>query len=501
MNKKTRFLSALLAMLMLVGSFAACANGGDNSDTPKDTQAQTEADTGISDNLPSDLNYAGAEVTIISRDREGWTRGEVSVEKLTGDPVNDAIYERNKAVEQRLNIKLTSILDNDAASDAVPNKVITSVQAGTGDYDIMAACSYTTFPHTLTGNFANLADTEYIDLDQPWWTQGYNEAISYENLQFTATGSLLLSIYRFAFVTVFNKDLFTDASQPHLYDTVESGEWTLDKQTSLVPLFYKENGDGVADTKDIYGFVSSNLISTDPYWSACDIDIIGKNSDGGLEYVLDTDKLHNATDKILALYYGTDGGSHILSSYGGDAEQDDIRDIFADGHAAMATLRIMALENSIMRNMENEYGVIPMPKYDTAQKDYKTLLHDQFTVVSIPTTVKFERLDMVSAVLEAMGSTSYKIVKPVYYEETLRTKIANDPQSSLMMDIITEGIYIDLGIIYVDCGIHAGLRAMIGAKQNNTASRFKSVAKVTKNKIKQMSNKLDKLVDAAEQAS
>ena len=496
MSKKTRFLSALLAGLMLVGSLSACANGGD--DTPDDsqgTQGVTEENTGISDSLPSDLNFAGQEITIISRDLEGWTRGEVSVEKMTGDPVNDAIFERNQAVSQRLNVKINSILDNDAASDAVPNKVIQAVQAGTSDYDIMAGCSYTAFPHTLTGNFADLANTEYIDLEQPYWTQGYNEAVSYDGMQFTATGSLLLSIYRFAFVTVFNKDLFTDVGQPHLYDTVENGEWTLEKQTSIVPLFHKENGDNVADEKDTYGFVSSSLISTDAYWSSCRIDIIKKNADGIPEYLLDTDKLHEATDKILDLYYSTDGGSYILAAQGGDAEQDVIRDIFANGHAAMATLRIMALENSIMRSMSDEYGVIPMPKYDAAQDGYNTLLHDQFTVIAVPTTVKFERLDTVSAVLEAMGSASYRIVKPVYYEETLRTKIASDPQSSLMMDIITEGIYIDLGIIYVDCGVHAGLRSMIGEKNNNTASRFKSISKITKKKVQGMVIKLDNLAE------
>ena len=500
--KAKRILCALLASLMLAGSLTACATSGDDTQETQaaQTTAAAEEETGITDDLPSDLNFGGQEISIISRDREGWTRGEISVEKLTSDPVNDAIFERNKAVEQRLNIKINSILENTSATDAVPNKVITSVQAGTGDYDIMAACSYTTFPHTLTGNFANLAATEYINLEKPWWTQGYNEAISYDGLQFSVTGSMLLSIYRFAFVTVFNKDMFTDTNVPFLYDTVEEGKWTLEKQTSLVPLFHKDDGDGVAEADgDIYGFISSSLISTDPYWSACELDIFQKNADGNLEVVLDTDKIHAATDKILDLYYGTDGASYILTAYGSDSEQDDIRNMFAQGQGAMATLRIMALENSIMRNMDNEYGVIPMPKFDELQKDYHTLLHDQFTVAAVPTTVKGERLDMVSALLEAMGSASYKIVKPIYYEETLRTKIAADPQSSLMMDIITEGIYIDLGIIYVDCGVHAGLRGMIGAKANNTASRFKAITKTTNNKLKQMVKKLDKL--AAEQGA
>ena len=494
--KFKRFLCAFLASLMVVGTMAACATADEEQpEDSKSTEAATEGETVLRDNLPGNLDYSGAEITIISRDMEGWTRGEVSVDGLNGDPVNDAVYERNKSVESRLNIKFNSILEKTTGSGDVPNKVVTSVKAGTGEYDLMAAASYTTFNHTISGNFVNLKNLEFLDLEQPWWTQGLNEAVEYEGMQFMATGSILLSIYRFAFVTVFNKDLFTDANQPFLYDTVEAGLWTLDKQASLVPLFYQDDGDGVQEAEgDIYGFISSNLISTDAYWSACELDIIRKDSDGDLEVVMDTDKIHAATDKILALYYGTDGGSYILSAYGSDSEQDDIRNMFSQGQGAMATLRIMALENSVMRKMEQEYGVIPMPKFDAEQKDYHTLLHDQFTVVAIPTTVTGERLEMMGAVLEAMASASYRIVKPVYYEQTLRTKIASDPQSALMMDIITEGIYIDLGIIYVDCGVHAGLRAMVQSKTNNTSSRFKSIIKGTENRMKGMKKKLDKLV-------
>ena len=500
--KNKRLLSALLAALMLVGPLASCASGDEPGETKDNavTTAAREEDTEIADDLPDDLDYAGEEIVIISRDLEGWTRGEIAVDSLISEPVNDAVFERNKAVEQRLNIKINSLTEKTNDPTVVPNKVVTSVQAGTGEYDIMAGAAYTTFPHTLTGNFANLQGTEFLDLDKPYWTQGLNEAVSYDGMQFIATGSMLLSIYRFAFVTVFNKDLFTDANQPWLYDTVEEGKWTLDKQISLVPLFYKDDGDGVQEAdSDIYGFISSTMIGVDPYWSSCQLDIIRKNSTGDLELILDTNKLHETTDKVLELYWGTDGGTYALAGYNKDSEQDDIRNMFAQGQGAMATLRIMALENSVMRDMEQEYGVIPMPKFDEQQDGYNTMLHDQFTVVTIPTTVTDDRLDMVSAVMEALGSSSYKIVKPAYYETTLRTKIAQDPQSALMMDIITEGIYIDLGIIYTDCGVHAGMRAMVVEKNNNTASRYKTVIKKTKNLLTGMVKKLDKL--SGQQAS
>ena len=503
MKKKTRFLSALLAVLMAVGPLASCATIDDSTDDSNHvtTAAVSEEETKL-DALPADLDYGNEEITIISRDLEGWTRGEISVEKLNGDAVNDAVYERNKAVEQRLNVKINSILENTSDAGLVINKVATAVQAGTGEYDIMAGTSYHAASESLNGTFVNLLDTEYIDLEQPYWTQGYNEAMSYNGMQFSALGHMLLSVYRFAFVTVFNKDLFTNANQPFPYDTVEEGKWTLDKQTSLVPLFHRDDGNGQQDMEgDVYGFISSRLISTDAYWSSCQVDIIKKNGDGELELVFDSAKLYEVAEKVLALYYGTDKASYTMPAHGSDSEQDDIRNMFSEGYGAMATLRIMALESSIMRNMEHEYGVLPMPKFDEIQESYHTLLHDQFTIVAIPTTVTGERLDMVSAVIEAMGSASYQIVKPVYYEETLRTKIAQDPQSALMMDIITDGLYIDAGIIYLNTigSFHNGLRDIVGSNSNNAVSAFKAKMKSAKKSLeKDLMGKLDDIASKSQ---
>ncbi len=500
MSKKTRVLSALLAALLLAGSLTAC---GTATDDPADTNqigqttaALNESETEIRDNLPDDLNYGGDEVTIISRDCEGWTRGEISVSGLNSDPVNDSIFERNKAVEQRLNIKINSILDDSSDAAVVVNKVATAVKAGTQEYDLAATACYTTLPETLNGTFVDLRSTRYLDFDQRWWTPGFNEVMEYNGAQYVATGDALISTYRFAFVTVFNQDLFTDARQPFLYEHVEDGTWTLDKQISLVPLFHRDNGNGIQDDQgDVYGFSSGGMASIDAYWSSCQLDIIQKDADGMYEVVLDMDRLHGVAEKILALFHDTDGSSRIFTPHGMGAEHDDIRELFAAGYSAMATLRIIELERSSMRNMTQKFGVVPMPKYDESQDGYYTLLQDQLTVFTIPTTVTGGRLDQISAVLEAMGSTSYRIVKPAYYETTLRTKIAQDPQSAEMMERVINGIYIDMGILYTSSlpGYQGGLRSLVNSKNNDAVSRFTAMNKQAQNNLKAIVKKLDKV--------
>lgn len=500
---KTRILSAFLAVLMLLSSLVAC---GTPVEEPSVTEGntigavvtETEAVTELTDDLPDDLDYGEDEIIILSRYREGWTSGEIAVEELRSEPVNDAVFERNKAVEERLNVKITSIEEPGDSAYIVTDKAATAVNSNSHEYDILAAACYVAVNQSLNGTFADMRKSLYIDFDKPWWSQGYNEVVEYQGAQFCGLSSALLSQYRFAFVTLFNKDLFTDVGQPFLYEEVENGTWTLDKQISLIPLFHKDNGNGVQDEKDdVFGLVSCDYVSTDPYWSSCMVDIIKKNGDGDYEFVFDSGKLHDVGEKVLRLFYETDNGTYDYKMETENTEQYKIRDMFARGGAAMATIRILELENDMIRGMEQEFGVVPMPKFDENQKEYRTLLHDQFTVLSILTTVQGERLDEVGAVLEAMASISYKTVRPAYYETTLRTQIAKDPQSAEMFDLIIDNIYIDAGIVYTIAldTFHDKFRRIIGSKENTVVSEYKKVSITGQKALRTMMGRLDRVIN------
>ena len=500
--KLTKLLALLLALLMLVGTFAACGETTDGSNPQGSTGVgETESETELTDSLPNDLDYGEDEVVIYSRYREGWTAGEISVEELTNEPVNDAVYERNRAVEQRLNIRINSIMENTHDGDIVMNKVITAVKSGLDEYDIVAAPCYIAMDQSLSGTFSDLRSAEYLDFDKPWWTQGFNEVVEYQGAQYAVTGAVFLSVYRFAFVTVFNQRIFTDANQPFLYQHVEDGSWTLDKQYSLVPIFHQDDGNGKQDaTGDVYGLISNDLISVDPYWSSCEVPILRKNGDGEYEFVFDSGKLHSVAEKVIKIYYESGNAMYNIKQKAYDAEQDDIRQMFAEGYGAMATLRILELENASVRGMEDKFGVVPMPKFDENQKQYHTLLHDQFTVAVVPTTVQGEKLDEMSAVLEALCSVSYKTLRPAYYETTLRTKIAQDPQTAAMMDTVVDNVYIDAGIVYTRAiaSFHDSFRKVIQSGKNTVTSTYKRTLTVAKRNLERMQEKLDALANGGE---
>lgn len=487
--KHTRTLAVILASLLLIPTFASCANGGNTEDTQdtKDSTVETNANE-LKDDLPADLHFGDDEIVFISDYPK-----EIFAEKLAGDPVNDVIFERNKAVEQRLGVKITCLSDSTVN---IIDKVVTSINGGSADYDVVDAKCWTAAPKTVDGFFSDLRTTAYLDFDKVWWNQSFNEAISYNESQYAITGAMVLSLYRRTYTTVFNKAMFTDAGQKFLYEYVDNGTWTLDKQASLIPVFYKDNGNQVQDLDDdIFGFVSNDFISVDPYWAACGVDIIKKNADGDYEWVFDTNKMHNMADKVLNLFYATDNGAYIEQD--NTISESTVLTAFSGSHAAMATMVIEGLETSEMRQMSDEYGVVPIPKYDENQTAYRSQMHDGFSTICIPTTVQGERLDEVSAVLEAMASTSYNMVRPVYYETTLRTKIAQDPQSSAMMDLIINNIYIDPGFVFsASMGtFHQSFQDLIAKKTNDTASRFKSSSKTAQNGLVSIITKLNRLTE------
>ena len=488
--KRNRTLSLLLAMLMLLGSLVSCADETDTTNDPEqdDTTAAVEEDTSIRDNLPGNLNYGGDTITFISQYCEGITSSEVSVPGLNSDPINDSVYERNKYVENRLNIKIEHIKEDTTDDYVVVQKVVTAVKSGSKEYDVLTSPAYVVLEQSLSGTFANLNASDYLELEQPWWVQGFNEALSYQGAQYAAAGNILLSIYRFAFVTIFNKNTFHDHNEAYLYEYVENGTWTLDKQASLVPTFYADNGNNVQDAQgDMYGLVTNVGIYVDPYWASCEVDIIGKNEDGDYEMNFDINRLHETAEKALYLYYGTDNATYL-----GDAKS-----VFSEGYAAMATIRMLDMESSLLRNMEDPYGVVPMPRLTVDQDGYYSTLHDGFTVLAIPTTVQDDRLHEVSAVLEAMGSSSYRIIKPAYYETTLRTKLVSDPQSSAMLDMIVENLRTDAGYInvYAFSSFHHGFRSIMSSKQNTVSSEYKGRQKKAEQAIKNLNKKLTQLAE------
>ena len=485
------FLTFATLMIMLV----ACADGGVD---PEATDAASEVEeTTRQDNIPEDLKFNGEDITILNRAWVGWTWDEVAVPELNSEPVNDAMFNRNIVVHDRLNLNIVSVPLDDPSEYLPIDTIKRVVKTGSDEFDLVAAPVYTTTPAALEGTFLDMAQLEYLDLDQSYWMQEYNETMSFAGTQHTATGVIALSTYRFAFVTMFNKNAFDDKNVPYPYEAMASNTWTLDYQAVLAKDFYRDtNGNNKKDEGDFFGFASCTGINTDAYWASCDIPILAKNADGYYEYVMDIERLSNAMDKILYLFYDC-GGTFLYPVKTNNVEQDDLRVLFAKGETAMTTIRLVAVEQPDVRDMEQQYGIVPVPKYDEAQEGYGTMIHDQFTVFAVPASAAKDKLDMIGAALEVMASESQRLVKPAYYEIALKRKYMSDPEAWEMLDLIFSVVRIDAAVTYVvpmDCP-HHNMRNIVASKKNTVSSKCAKLGKNLDRYLTKVHKKLEKLAE------
>ena len=229
-----KLLCLLLAGLMLT-SAVACSTASDDKnkdDGPKVTGTAAEEETddpAYAYGLPDNLNYSGETVNFLYPKNSNFP-SEIYSEKLGNGVVPDSVYERNLAVEEKLRITLQYNESEDVMGD-----VDRDIQSGLGDFDLVNNPTFTTISSVVEGKFLNLNNLENIDLDKAYWTQGFNEMMTFteNNMQFLASGSIAISMYRFTYMTLYNKNLFKDNKLADLYDTVVAGEWTLDRQLAI----------------------------------------------------------------------------------------------------------------------------------------------------------------------------------------------------------------------------------------------------------------------------
>jgi hypothetical protein len=100
----------------------------------------------------------------------------------------------------------------------------------------------------------------------------------------------------------------------------------------------------------------------------------------------------------------------------------------------------------VLRDMEADFGILPMAKYDEAQETYVSFLNPWNSgTVCVPILADTEK---VGFLMEALGYASYELIRPNIYDLTLKTKAARDEESTRVIDLIIETSYLDLNGVY-----------------------------------------------------
>ena len=496
-----RIISFILALITLTLGFSACADSGAGADTTAaDVNATTstpEGDTASGDNEPLTDEWGrpyiasptaegtkfadGTVITMMLRDEETWNR-EFFAEGTNGDILNDAIYKRNQRIEEDLNFTFDFI--ESSSKDESYRMVIAEYQSG-GDSGLDLISNYAAYSTVaaLRDCYENLYDVDTMNISHPWWNQTYVEAATIKDQLYFIVGDLNLTGVDRSMVIYYNATLASGYQIGNLYDVVLDGQWTIDLLIQYAKdAWVDTNQSGIADLPDKVGILSSNgSASYDGFLTAFGIDILAKNSDGGLEIAWDPDKVSSAIDYNIALLSESNG------TYT-DSDEPTLINKFTNDEALFWLFYIYpsAEVNQALRSMNSTYGLLPMPKFDLNQQNYYTTAQDAYSTMSVMATST--HLSEVGTVFEEWNYRSYMDILPVYCEVIMKTRYLVDAESGMIFDLIRNSIKFDTGMVYgseLD-NIGTFTRSIVRSGNNTFASTYKVKEKVYNNRIKQL---------------
>ncbi|MBQ8552185.1 MAG: hypothetical protein IJ428_05155 [Clostridia bacterium] len=454
---KKRFISLFLLTALLLGTIGCDSQSDTNDDTTADTTPSvsdtepveveeldfTEARKAVKDGLDEYENkFEGKEYRVAVSE----ANHKYVIVEDTSDVVDKAVYDRNMAVEERFGCKIVLAHTSERWSTA-EGYIRTSVMSQEDLFDIASHHAVSLGNLVLQDYFMNWYDIPAVDFTKPWWSDSTVDTLTYDNTCLVAVGDFALTALSNAYCVYYNKADAEVYKLPDLYEVVNEGKWTIDYMLELTKDIYEDsNRNDTVDNEDYFGYISDAGTNIVAYLWAFDNQILDVSGDN-IELVYKTEKINDIVTKLVDAT--SSGAIRIDSKYissNGTKHNYGI-ELFAKGQALFSNGYItQAL--TFLRDMEDDYGILPYPKWDEEQDEYLTMSDGNHTALAVPRTVPDENLEFVGVITEALCAESYKTLLPAYYEEALKLKGTRDDESLAMIDNITRSVVYDMGYIH-----------------------------------------------------
>jgi hypothetical protein len=387
------------------------------------------------------------------------------------DILNVDLMKRNKAVEEKYNC----VIKTEEAAD-----LKNTLMAGTDeDGSLISNTIKTTFGLVEAKLLMDLnsPELEHLDLDQPWYSQTVQSDTEVAQKLYFVNGDMLFTDDNAMWVTLFNKALAEKyCPDVNLYNEVKNNTWTIDKMMELATLATTEL---VADDKMTYED-KWGIIGEAPNVAAL-VTAAGHRyaeitPDGGIQLNVFSKDFQNVFVKCAQT---VDQRFSLLATDIGGSDYHSVMDAtFYEGRGLfMITSMHRALN---FREMQTDFGILPLPKYNDAQSQYYTWTTYNTNVVSVP----FYCEDPVrtSAIMEALFEESSYHLKSAYIDKALKYQTTRDDESVEMIDIIHQTTVYDIGVVYDFGSTYSKLNSLVVSR--NFGAVNSQLAKVEENAYK-----------------
>ncbi len=449
--------AALAAGAVSCGSPAAVTTtGADTSAEPVSTEADYDFPT---------LDYGGKDFTFLNSSTNWSFYTDLDFEEATGDILDDAVYRRNTTVEEKFNCNFV-VVEEDI--DTAYKTFNTSVMAGDDVYQAAFLRNDQLSASITDGCLLDQSVIPELQLTEPWWDQNVREVTSLGKsgkLFFTATDISLMG-FDGTICMFINENMMEDRGLTMPYQLVRDGNWTMDRLHELTKAGASLNGDESfkwdANAKAVYGLCS---------WSTCPMAmLIGSgekwitlDKDGYPIISFENDRFYGVCEKVASLHK-TEGEWLLLND-------DQIANHYELAFKASRCLTICAelKASGKFRDMNDTFGIVPMPKYDEDQENYYSYRSPVNLVLCLPAT----NTDTHSAgvILDALSYLSWKDVLPIYYDVNVSQKGLRNEESIEMLALIRDTRFFDIGKSYGwTSALYSDIEALLKVGDSSIAS-------------------------------
>ncbi|MBQ3178682.1 MAG: hypothetical protein IJB52_12755 [Clostridia bacterium] len=480
MNKK---LAVLLCLLMLASSMAACGDST-STETTAETAAAAEVETEAETEKPKAADtltvtdFGGRDYRMVSTNQDN-RHVDIIAEELNGSTMNDLVYNRNTAVSELYNVVISA---EEMGYDSINNIAKQDAQAGDMSYELYLT-NYTANSLASGGFLYDFCTLPHVDLEQEWWDQNEKEDLTIYGKLYMAIGDISPTELLTSECILFNKKLFDDNGMAYPYDAALNGEWTIDMLLELADgLTTDLNGDGeikVAD--DLFSVTCwSDYAQTLFYGMGGDMSYV--DNDGSVVLDIDVEQCANIYAKAYALLKGTNGNYEI-------EQHERSFKVFEEGRAYFCGITFQKIE-TFLREMEDDYGVLPNPKYDVNQQNYSTCVSGAGSMVIVPKSCTDP--EFVGSLLEGTAALSYDMITPDLIDVLASTKNVRDMESSEIVQLIIRNRNFDTARMH-DASPDTFTEQLLRKDSTDVASYFASQEKNYLTKVEKLNEAYGKL--------
>ncbi|MCL2488633.1 MAG: extracellular solute-binding protein [Oscillospiraceae bacterium] len=420
-----QILALTAAVLMFVTLCGGCGKSGKGWSTDGTKLLNPELE-------PDPVDFGGQEFLVVDFNSGRWQRQESS------NPYNDAWQRVLDNVEQKFNctINFHGVSPGGALEEAQPE-----VMAGERYCDILCATQW---------HFGQLLGADLmLDLNQLntnweaiWWNQNIRRIATLRGNTFAANGSFIFDAAQ-TWLINFNRDMWDELDLPDPYEIVENGEWTIDLllQYSKKALLDRDGNGNVDTIDDRWGITAADGdFARSLYMAAGNHYFIER--DGRLEMDCQGSKTFDFVAKMRKLVKEDKSMADDYVKFENEAARAQW--FINNGSLFYAYMP----GSSALRDMEADWGVLPMPKADKEQESYMSGVDHNATVFGVTKTLAGDQAQMekVGILLDALGYYALELER-IYWPDYVETYWRDERDGDIVAKHVAKTGQYDMALI------------------------------------------------------